>query len=91
MNMEQKEHRVFHIANNYISSKVHGNLVAALSQYGRVAQEVFVPVRVKKHIGVNRDLVSENCAVRYSYCLRSFLKYFPLLKVLGHVKLSKIS
>jgi len=81
MSIEQKKHRVFHIANNYISSKVHGNLVAALSQYGRVAQEVFVPVRVKKHIGVNRDLVSENCAVRYSYCLRSFLKYFPLLKV----------
>ncbi|MFT6656680.1 MAG: glycosyltransferase involved in cell wall biosynthesis [Marinomonas primoryensis] len=73
---------IVHIANNFISSKVHGNLIASLSRYFAVRQKVFVPVRDGSDIGVNDGVVENCCEIKYSYCIQPFFRYFPLLKVL---------
>lgn len=74
--------KVIHIANNFISSKVHRNLIVSLSRRFGVRQEVFIPVRTKEDVGINGNVDDESCEIKYSYCLRPFFRYFPLLKVL---------
>lgn len=74
--------KIFHIANNFISSKVHRNLIIYLSRKQRVKQQAFVPVRKKEEVGVNSDFSNNECEIKYAYCLRPFLRFFPLIKVL---------
>ncbi len=74
--------KIIHIANNFISSKVHRDLILALLRNSEVRQEVFVAVRRKDHVGVHDYAVEDGCEIKYCYCLRPFFRYFPLLKVL---------
>jgi|SRR5690554_527889 len=70
---------MLHFSNNYISSKVHGNLVDALGRlFGK--QHVLVPVRRQSDVGVN-DSGQPGVHVHY-YPYPNLLRYFPLIKVL---------
>src|SRR5690554_2151588 len=69
---------MLHFSNNYVSSKVHGSLVAALCKlFGK--QYVFVPIRRQSDVGVN-DLRQVEVDVNY-YRYPNFLRYLPFAKV----------
>ena len=69
---------MLHFSNNYVSSKVHGSLVAALCKlFGK--QYVFVPIRRQSDVGVN-DLRQLEVDVNY-YRYPNFLRYLPFAKV----------
>lgn len=70
---------MIHVANNFISSKVHSELIREMAR--AQSQQVIVPVRRKSDIGVN-DIVGENAKVRYLFFRNRFLRFFPILKVL---------
>ena len=71
-----------HICNNYVSSKVHAQLVSSISRSpGSIEQKVYVPVRNKNHVGMN-DVSGSDVSVKYVQCLNGWIRFFPLLKVL---------
>ncbi|MNG71070.1 UDP-D-galactose:(glucosyl)lipopolysaccharide-1,6-D-galactosyltransferase [compost metagenome] len=72
---------IHHICNNYISSKVHENLILEISKNHDLFQTVFVPVRTTSDIGKNY-FSSENVDIFYFNYFFRFLKFFPMLKIL---------
>jgi len=72
--------KIMHICNNYISSKVHLELIRALSLKNDIEQSVFVPVRIKSDIG-KLFIKKQNIKISYFNYRFSLLKYFPLIKV----------
>lgn len=50
---------MIHFTNNFISSKVHAELVEKLSATGE-HQSVLVPIRNKAHYGVNKPIVNNS-------------------------------
>lgn len=71
---------MIHICNNFVASKVHVRLVAAIAR-ACCAQTVVVPVRRVSDLDRNRvDLVG----VEWFYFLfeNRFIRYFPILKIL---------
>lgn len=68
---------MIHICNNYVSSRVHCNLVEALAFSG--PQTVIVPVRKSKHVGINR-LALKDVVVDYVRYPALLLRFFPLIK-----------
>ena len=74
--------KIVHIANNFVSSQAHLNLIQCLQQRLDIKQEVYIPVRRKIDIGINNKINNRGYTLNYSYCFKSFFKYFPLLKVL---------
>lgn len=72
---------IHHICNNYVSSKVHKNLIIEMSKNSDLSQTVFVPVRAKSDVGKNYFL-SENVEIIYFNYFFKFLKFFPMLKIL---------
>jgi glycosyltransferase involved in cell wall biosynthesis len=74
---------LLHICNNFVSSKVHVNLLNAFANKSeKFKQHVFVPVRKKSDIGKNQKLI-ENVTWQYSKCQGPVIKYFPMLKILS--------
>lgn len=73
---------LIHICNNFISSKVHVNLIAALAdRFPVLIQLIFVPIRKAIDRDVNRPTLP-NVVVDYCKCQGRVLKFFPLLKVI---------
>jgi L-malate glycosyltransferase len=73
---------LLHISNNYISSKVHKNLILSLSKYIDESQEVYIPIRNPSHYGVNTITEVNNVNLIYSHCLMRLMRFFPFFKVL---------
>lgn len=73
--------KIVHIANNFISSQVHQDLIQCLNQKLSIKQEVYIPVRRKSDIGINGKNINSGFKLKYSYCFKPFFKYFPLFKV----------
>lgn len=71
--------KVTHICNNYVSSKVHMELVQAIGNKRGYTQFVYVPVRSRDHIGLN---YIEDVNLDYFNYHFNFLRFFPLIKVL---------
>ncbi|BAN47714.1 glycosyltransferase family 4 protein [Metapseudomonas resinovorans] len=69
-----------HICNNFISSKVHCNLILALGG-DVITQKIYVPIRRRTDRGVN-SISGSGVSVVYDYCIFPVLKYFPLMKAL---------
>ena len=74
--------KVLHICNDYAGSKVHMNLIKALSKRG-VFQTVYCPVRSASQIGQNQ-FDSEDVDFYYPYIIR------PWYKFVYHIKLAKL-
>lgn len=72
---------ITHICNNYVGSKVHSNLCLALSKQLSIEQQVFIPIKSITLSNVNSSN-SERVKEDYILSNKSYLKYFPLLKVL---------
>lgn len=72
---------ILHICNNYVSSKVHERLIAELSRFEHVSQDVVVPVRKQNDVGLN-SFASNSVRFTFFRYPGGLLKYFPLLKVL---------
>lgn len=70
---------MIHFSNNFISSKVHSQLIERMSCSG-AKQHVLIPIRDKRHYGVN-DPKNNNVELLYFKYPR-FLKFFPIIKVL---------
>lgn len=71
---------IVHICNNYVSSKVHRELVSSLAGCG-VEQEVFIAIRQSGDCGKN-EFENEKVSFDYQKYPGFILKYFPVLKVL---------
>ncbi|MBZ2168418.1 glycosyltransferase [Marinobacter sp. F4216] len=70
---------MIHIANNFVSSAVHGELVKALSE--KIGdQKVVVPIRETGHYGKNSENL-EDVQVEYILFNNKVIRFFPLLKV----------
>lgn len=72
---------IVHICNNFVSSKVHFNLIKNICSLGAGKQKIFVPVRHRGFMSSN-NFCREKFRVFYFYCPK-FLRYFPLIKVLS--------
>lgn len=72
--------KIIHICNNYVSSKVHRELIKNIAINKICKQEVFIPIRKKSLLEVNY-LNHEDVNLKYCNYYFNFLKYFPLLKV----------
>lgn len=72
--------KITHICNNYISSKVHLELIKSLSLKGGIEQFVYVPVRHKDDIGKN-FICNEKIKINYFNYMLNLLKFFPLIKI----------
>ncbi|MDF2177503.1 glycosyltransferase [Aliiglaciecola sp. CAU 1673] len=70
-----------HICNNYVSSRVHNNLIHALSRSGVSQQDVFVPVRRDKDVGI-ADVEANGIATFFRRLNGPVIRFFPLLKVI---------
>lgn len=70
---------MLHVANNYVSSKVHQRLVEQLADE-MIKQYVVVPIRNRGHRGKNK---SHNISIEVFYVLfaNNVLRYLPLVKV----------
>lgn len=73
-----REH-LLHIANNYVSSTVHADLVSAMSRRVR-DQDVVVPVRDPSH-SPDTSPASGDVSVNSVVFSNRILRFFPLLKV----------
>jgi len=73
---------LLHISNNYISSKVHKNLILSLSKYIDESQGVYIPIRDPSHYGVNAITEVNGVNLIYSHCLIRLMRFFPFFKVL---------
>lgn len=72
--------KILHICNNYISSKVHKELIEAISHYGDHFQYVYVPVRTKSDLEIN-NFKNDRVNIKYFNYRFSWLKYLPILKI----------
>ena len=71
---------MIHISNNFVSSSVHANLIAALYRESG-QQKVIVPIRDRSQRGINEESCS-GVSFEYIDFNNAFIKYFPLLKVM---------
>ena len=72
---------LIHICNNFISSKVHSNLVKYISDISKVRQFIFVPIRTEEHRGIF-DFSATDVDIVYRKCQGAVIRFFPLLKII---------
>ena len=72
---------LLHICNNFISSKVHANLIRSIAGAIGLQQFVFVPIRTELHRGLF-GFALPNVEITYKKCQGRVLRFFPLLKIL---------
>lgn len=70
---------MIHVSNNFISSKVHSELVKAISNDGG-SQVVLVPIRTSEHLSKNSEGL-RNVELKYILFKNKLVRFFPLLKV----------
>ena len=69
---------ILHISNGFADSKVHSNLVKSLDALG-IKQIVYCPVREERLVGRNK-FVGNHVNFSYSYCIKSWYKFFYYYK-----------
>lgn len=72
---------LIHICNNFISSKVHSNLIKYISKILHVEQFVFVPIRAEGHRGLF-SFSATHVDIVYRKCQGAFIRFFPLVKII---------
>lgn len=72
--------KILHICNNYVSSKVHLELIRSILSKGNISQFVYVPIRTALDDRKN-FIDEEDIDFKYFNYKFNFLRFFPLIKI----------
>ena len=76
-----KKKKILHIASYYISSKVYKELFTSISNDRRIEQEIYIPLKDKKHMYVDEIKEKENIKMHYRKIQNKLDRYFYEIKI----------